>query len=40
MIVLRDPQNGKYISEQTISEGIVIPLAFSDIQVSIDKLLS
>jgi Uma2 family endonuclease len=40
MIVFRDPQNGKYIKEQTISEGTVIPLAFSDIQVSVERLLS
>jgi Uma2 family endonuclease len=40
IIVFREPQNGKYISEQTISTGIITPLAFADIPVSVDRLLT
>lgn len=40
MIVFRNPQDGKYVEEQTIEEGTVTPLAFSDILVSVKRLLS
>ncbi|HLO87112.1 MAG TPA: Uma2 family endonuclease [Nostocaceae cyanobacterium] len=40
IIVFREPQNGKYISEQTISTGIITPLAFADITVSVERLLT
>ncbi|MBW4565317.1 MAG: Uma2 family endonuclease [Mojavia pulchra JT2-VF2] len=39
IIVFRYPQNGQYTSEETIGEGAVIPLAFSDVQVSVERLL-
>ncbi|NJM87504.1 MAG: Uma2 family endonuclease [Hydrococcus sp. RU_2_2] len=38
-IVFRDPQNGCYTNEQTIASGTIVPLAFSHIQVSVEKLL-
>lgn len=40
MIVFRNPQEGKYIEEHTIEEGIITPLAFADISVSVKRLLS
>ncbi|PMB39342.1 hypothetical protein CEN41_21785 [Fischerella thermalis CCMEE 5330] len=40
VIVFREPQDGKYLKEQTISEGKIIPLAFSDIEVSVEKLFA
>lgn len=40
IIVFRKPQNGKYLEANTIDKGIIIPLAFSDVSVSVDRLLS
>lgn len=39
IIILREPQNDKYTLEQTISTGIITPLAFPNIQVSGERLL-
>jgi Uma2 family endonuclease len=40
MIVLREPQNGQYATQQVIREGMIAPLAFPDIQVSVERLLA
>ncbi|MDJ0706087.1 MAG: Uma2 family endonuclease [Leptolyngbyaceae cyanobacterium MO_188.B28] len=40
LIVLRDPQNGHYAMEQTVTEGTVSPLAFPNIQISVKRLLA
>ncbi len=40
MSVFRNPQQGKYVEEYTIKEGMIKPLAFADVSVSIEKLLS
>ncbi len=40
MIVLREPQNGQYATQQVIREGAIAPLAFPDIQVSVERLLA
>ncbi|MBD2306352.1 Uma2 family endonuclease [Chroococcidiopsis sp. FACHB-1243] len=40
IIVFRNPQNGKYLEANTIDKGIITPLAFSDVSVSVDRLLS
>jgi Uma2 family endonuclease len=40
MIVLRAPQNGQYATQQVIREGVITPLAFSDIQVSVERLFA
>ncbi|MBC6473827.1 MAG: Uma2 family endonuclease [Hormoscilla sp. GM102CHS1] len=40
MVVFRNPQNGKYSTKQTLTGGKVTPLAFGEIQVSIERLLS
>ncbi|WP_392483097.1 Uma2 family endonuclease [Nostoc sp. C110] len=39
MIVFRNPQNGKYVEEYTLTQGTVTPLAFADISVSVQRLL-
>ncbi|MBW4618080.1 MAG: Uma2 family endonuclease [Cyanosarcina radialis HA8281-LM2] len=40
IIVFRNPQNGKYVEERTFEEGAIAPLAFPDVLVSIQRLLS
>ncbi|MEH2294649.1 hypothetical protein [Nostoc sp.] len=40
MIVFRNPQNGKYVEKYTIGEGMITPLAFADVSVSVQRLLS
>jgi hypothetical protein len=40
MIVLREPQNGQYATQQIIYEGAIVPLAFLDIQVLVERLLA
>lgn len=37
--VFREPQEGQYTTAQTFREGSVAPLAFPEIQVSVEKLL-
>lgn len=37
--VFRDPQGDRYLREQTIETGLISPLAFLDIQVSVERLL-
>lgn len=39
LIVFREPQNGQYVIEQTFLQGEVIPLAFPDVRVLIERLL-
>lgn len=39
MLVFRQPVNGTYRFEQTLSQGEITPLAFPDTVVSVDKLL-
>ncbi len=39
IIVFREPENGQYLSEQIIEEGVIIPLEFVDVQVSVERLL-
>jgi len=38
LIVLRNPQNGSYRSEQIFQTGTVTPLAFPDVQVSVERM--
>ena len=40
LIVFREPQNGQYVIEQTFVQGEVIPLAFPDVRVLIERLLA
>lgn len=39
-IVFRNPHKGKYTEEYTIREGTILPIAFADIFVSVERLLS
>lgn len=38
LIVMQNPQNGKYTSETIIRQGVITPLAFPNIQVLVSKL--
>jgi hypothetical protein len=40
MIVLREPENGQYATQRVIREGMIAPLAFLDIQVSVERLFA
>ena len=40
LIVFRDPQDGDYTSKQTLTAGIVNPLAFPDVAVSVSAIVS
>lgn len=40
LVVFRDPQNGDYISKTILTSGIIQPLAFPDIDVSVDRILN
>ena len=40
LIVFREPQNGQYVIEQTFVRGEVIPLAFPEVRVLIERLLA
>lgn len=39
IIVFREPQNGTYQIEQTLTSGTIAPLAFPEIAISIDSFL-
>lgn len=39
LIVFRQPNDAEYLSEQKFTEGIICPIAFPEVQVSIDRLL-
>ena len=39
VIVFRNPQEGQYLQQFTILEGVIAPLAFADILVSVERLL-
>lgn len=39
VLIFRHPVNGRYQSEQQLRQGVVYPLAFPDIAVSISQLL-
>ncbi|MEO6860801.1 MAG: hypothetical protein ABI180_04505 [Microcoleus sp.] len=39
MIVFRYPHDGDYAIEKKLEDGIMIPLAFPDILVSVERLL-
>jgi Uma2 family endonuclease len=40
LIVFRDPQDGEYASKSTFSVGTVYSLAFPDVAVSVDAIIS
>ncbi len=40
LIVFRDPQDGDYASKSTYSSGTIYPVAFPDVAVSVDAIIS
>jgi Uma2 family endonuclease len=40
LIVFREPQDGEYASKSTLTVGTVYPLAFPDLAISIDLIVS
>lgn len=40
LIVFRDTQDGEYASKSTFTEGTIYPLAFPDVAVSVDAIVS
>ncbi len=39
LIVFRSPQEGKYLEQSTLTTGNITPLAFSDVNVSVEQIL-
>jgi Uma2 family endonuclease len=39
LVVLRDPVNGMYQSQVTLTDGTINPLAFPDVAVAVRQLL-
>jgi Uma2 family endonuclease len=39
LIVFRHPQAGQYVEEYSLREGTVMPLAFTDVSISVKRLL-
>ncbi|MGB3759405.1 MAG: Uma2 family endonuclease [Rivularia sp. (in: cyanobacteria)] len=40
LIIFREPSDGEYASKSTITEGTVYPLAFPDVAVSVEMIVS
>ncbi len=40
LVVFREPQDGEYASKSTLSGGIVYSLAFPDVAISVNKIIS
>jgi len=40
LVVFRDPQDGEYASKVTLNGGTIYPLAFLDVAVSVDSIVS
>lgn len=40
LVVFRNPQDGEYASKSTLTEGTIYPLAFPDVAVSVDSIVS
>jgi Uma2 family endonuclease len=40
LVVFRDPVDGEYRSQVTLTSGTIVPLAFLDIQIDVRRLLS
>lgn len=40
LIVFRDPQNGDYASETTLTTGTIAPVAFPAVAISVDRILN
>lgn len=40
LIAFRNPQAGQYVEKHSIKQGEIVPLAFADVSVSVERLLS
>jgi len=40
LIVFRDPENGEYQSEMVLTEGVITPLSFPNIQIDVRRLIT
>jgi Uma2 family endonuclease len=40
LVVFRSPVNGEYESQQTLESGLIVPLAFPDVSISVSRLLN
>jgi Uma2 family endonuclease len=40
IIVFREPQGQKYLTEQIFTTGMLLPLAFPDIQIAVERMIS
>lgn len=40
LIVFRNPENNTYLSQRIVHQGAIIPLAFPEIQISVERLLN
>ena len=40
LIIFREPQDGEYASKFTLSEGIIYPLAFPDVAISVQSIVT
>ncbi|MEO1209431.1 MAG: Uma2 family endonuclease [Cyanobacteria bacterium J06638_20] len=39
LVILRQPQAGRYTQKQTLTDGTITPLAFEDVSVMVNRLL-
>ncbi|VXD25534.1 Uma2 family endonuclease [Planktothrix paucivesiculata] len=40
LIIFRNPENNTYLSQKIIDQGNIIPLAFPDMEISVERLLN
>ncbi len=40
LIIFREPENNSYLTQQTLNQGNVNPLAFPNIEISVERLLN
>jgi len=40
LIVFREPQNGEYESKSTLTSGTIYPLAFPDVEISVNAIIN
>ena len=40
LVVFRDPGDGEYASKSTLAKGVIYPLAFPDVAISVDAIVS
>lgn len=40
LIIFREPENNTYLSQKSINQGMINPLAFPNIEISVERLLN